>query len=193
MGRSWHPGCTPMCRFGRPPLEDPRVLDLWLDYRLDWFLLVTLAVGGLLGAQLYLRRARRITVPWSAWRLLVLCLLTGGVLAEWAGEAGRTRLRGMLEGAAPTYAGALERAGHAALRLNATGSDSLYRALLGLQRSWVAANPSIHAMYTLRTLPNGRIVHLVDVESDRDGDERAGGMWRGSVPLGREYDRDIGS
>ncbi|HEY9443270.1 MAG TPA: hypothetical protein VIQ25_08570, partial [Gemmatimonadales bacterium] len=80
------------------------MLDLWLGYRLDWFLLAALAVGGLLGAQLYLRRARGIALPWSAWRLLVLCLLTGGVLAEWAGEAGRTRLRGMLEGAAPTYA-----------------------------------------------------------------------------------------
>ena len=93
------------------------MLDLWLGYRLDWFLLAALAVGGLLGAQLYLRRARGIVLPWSAWRLLVLCLLTGAVLAEWAGEAGRTRLRGMLEGAAPTYAATLERAGHATLRL----------------------------------------------------------------------------
>ncbi|MFL5516966.1 MAG: response regulator [Gemmatimonadales bacterium] len=167
------------------------MLDLWLDYRLDWFLLVTLAVGGLLGAQLYLRRARRIAVPWSAWRLLVLCLLTGGVLAEWAGEAGRTRLRGMLEGATPTYAAALERAGHASLRLDATGSDSLYRVLLGLQRSWVAVNPSIHAMYTLRTLPNGRTVHLVDVESDQSGDGHPAGERRRSAVLGREYDGDV--
>jgi two-component system, sensor histidine kinase and response regulator len=191
-GHSWHHGCTPICRFGRHPLEDNRVLDLWLGYRLDWFLLATLAACGLLGAQLYLRRARGIVVPWSAWRLLVVCLVAGAVLAEWAAEAGRTRLRGMLEGAAPTYAVALERAGHATLRLDATGSDSLYRVLLGLQRSWVAANPSILAMYTLRVLPNGRIVHLVDEESDRAGDGRAGGTRRGGVSLGREYEGDLG-
>ncbi|HKU62272.1 MAG TPA: response regulator [Gemmatimonadales bacterium] len=166
------------------------MLDLWLGYRLDWCLLATLAVGGLLGAQLYLRRARGIAVPWAAWRLLVVCLIAGAVLAEWAAEAGRTRLRGMLEGAAPTYAAALERGGHAGLRFDATATDSLYRALLGLQRSWVAANPSIHGMYTLRLLPNGRIVHLVDAESDRGGAERAPGARR-NVPLGREYDGDI--
>ena len=51
------------------------MLDLWLGYRLDWFLLATLAISGLLGAQLYLRRARGIVVPWSAWRLLVVCLV----------------------------------------------------------------------------------------------------------------------
>jgi len=167
------------------------VLDLWLGYRLDWFLLATLAVGGLLGAQLYLRRARGIVVPWSAWRLAVVCLIAGAVLAEWAGEAGRTRLRGMLEGPAPTYAAALERGGHGTLRLDATGSDSLYRVLLGLERSWVAANPSIHAMYTLRLLPNGRLVHLVDIESDRGGSESVGGERRRSVPMGREYDGDV--
>ena len=57
---SWHHGCTPVCRFGRHPLEDPGLLDLWLGYRLDWFLLAALTVGGLLGAQLYLRRVRGI-------------------------------------------------------------------------------------------------------------------------------------
>ena len=168
------------------------MLDLWLGYRLDWFLLAALAVGGLLGAQLYLRRARGIVLPWSAWRLLVLCLFTGGVLAEWAGEAGRTRLRGMLGGAAPTYAAALERGGHATLRLDVTGSDSLYRVLLGLQRSWVAANPSIHAMYTLRTLPNGRVVHLVDVESDQGGEGPRTAERRRTVALGREYEGNVG-
>jgi two-component system sensor histidine kinase/response regulator len=168
------------------------VLDLWLGYRLDWFLLAACGVGGLLGAQLYLRHGRGIVLPWSAWRLLVLCLAAGAVLAEWAGEAGRTRLRGMLEGAAPTYAAALQRDGHSALRLDATVSDSLYRSLLGLERSWVAANPSIHAMYTLRTLPNGRIVHLVDVEADHRGEAHWAGERRRAVPLGREYDGEIG-
>jgi PAS domain S-box-containing protein len=166
------------------------VLDFWLDYRLDWILLAVLAAGSLLGAQLYLRHARRIAVPWSAWRLLVVCLAAGAVLAEWAGEAGRTRLRGMLEGATPVYAAAFERGGHEALRLDASGSDSLYRALLGLERSWVAANPSIHAMYTLRTLPNGRVVHLVDVEADHHGDAHRD-AGRGTVPLGREYTGEL--
>jgi two-component system, sensor histidine kinase and response regulator len=166
------------------------LLDLWLAYRLDWFLLATLAVGGLLGTQLYLRRARGVVVPWSAWRILILCLAAGAVLADWAVEAGRTRLRGMLEGAAPTYAAALERSGHAALRLDSSGSDSLYRALRGLERSWMAANPSIEAMYTLRTLPNGRIVHLVDVEADGRAD--ASGDVRRAVPSGRAYEGEIG-
>jgi PAS domain S-box-containing protein len=166
------------------------VLDLWLDYRLDWLLLAAIAIGGLLGAQLYLRRARGVVVPWSAWRLLVVCVAAGAILAEWAGEAGRTRLRGMLEGAAPTYASALEKAGHGALRLDASSSDSLYRTLLGLERSWVAANPSIHAMYTLRALSNGRVVHLVDVEADHRGDPSEGNGR--SAPLGREYDSALG-
>src|SRR6185437_5373691 len=85
-----------------------------------------------------------------------------------------------------------ERGGHATLRLDVTGSDSLYRVLLGLQRSWVAANPSIHAMYTLRTLPNGRVVHLVDVESDQGREGPPTAERRRSVALGREYEGTVG-
>jgi hypothetical protein len=161
------------------------VLDLWLDYRLDWILLAALGFCGLAVAHVYLRRLRGIAVHWSAWRLLVVCLLSGALLAEWAGEAGRHRLRGMLEGTAPTYARELERLGHSRLRLDAPPTDSLYRSLIETEKSWLSANPAIYDIYTLRALPNGRVILLVDSETDVDRDGRYAGVRERRTPLGQ--------
>ncbi len=168
------------------------MLDLWLDYRLDWILLAALGICGLGVAHIYLRRLRGVAVPGSAWRLTVLCLLTGAILAEWAGEAGRHRLRGMLEGSAPAYARELERLGHSRLRLDARPTDSLYRTLIEVEKSWLAANPSLHDIYTLRALPNGRVILLVDSETDYDRDGRYTGARERRTPLGQSYDGEIG-
>ena len=168
------------------------MLDLWLDYRLDVILLATLGVCGLGVAHAYLRRLRGVAVPGSAWRLVVVCLAAGAILAEWAGEAGRQRLRGMLEGTAPAYARELERLGHSRLRLDAQPTDSLYRSLIEVEKSWLAANPALHDIYTLRALPNGRVILLVDSETDYDRDGRYGGVRERRTPLGQAYDGAIG-
>ena len=46
-------------------------------------------------------------------------------------------------------------------------------------------------MYTLRTLPNGRTVHLVDVESDQSEYGRPTRERRRSEVLGREYEGQV--
>ncbi len=162
------------------------MLAAWLHYRLDWLALALLGVVGLGITHSFLRRTHGTGAPGSAWRLLGFFLLTAFVVADWAGESGRQRLRSLLEGLAPTYALELEHRGHSRLRLDAAPTDSLYRELLGIQHLWLAANPTVADIHTFRVLPNGRVVLMLDTENDHDGDGRQVGERETRTPLGRE-------
>ena len=167
------------------------MLAFWLQYHLDWAVLALLGVASLGATHVLLRRTHGVGTPASTWRLLGCFLLAGFLLAGWAGEAGRQRLRGLLQGMAPTYAVEMERRGHSQLRLDTPPDDSLYLELINAQKLWLEANPAVSNVYTFRVLANGLVVLLVDSETDYDRDGRLVGAREARTPLGTALD-DVG-
>ena len=127
--------------------------------------------------------------PASTWRLLGFFLFAAYLLADWAGDAGRERLRSLLQGMAPTYAVEMERRGHSQLRLDTPPDDSLYLDLINAQKVWLDANPAVSNVYTFRVLANGMVVRLVDSETDYDRDGRYAGEREARMVLGAASDQ----
>jgi two-component system sensor histidine kinase/response regulator len=164
------------------------VLEVWLRYRLDWVAFALLGVAGLGVTHAFMRRTHGFGAPASTWRLLGFFLFAAYLLADWTSDAGRERLRSMLQGMAPTYAVEMERRGHSQLRLDTPADDSLYLELVNAQVLWLDANPAVSNIYTFRVLPNGRVVLMIDSETDYDRDGRYVGEREARAPLGAEYD-----
>jgi two-component system sensor histidine kinase/response regulator len=164
------------------------VLDVWLQYRLDWVAFTLLGLVALGGTHVFLRRTHGVGAPAATWRLLGCFVLAAFFLADWTRDAGRARLRSLLEGMAPTYAIEMERRGHSQLRLDTPPNDPLYLELIDAQVMWLDANPAVSDIHTFRVLPNGRVVRMIDSETDFDRDGRYSGDREARSPLGAAYD-----
>jgi PAS domain S-box-containing protein len=165
------------------------VLAVWLQYRLDWVVLALLGLIGLGATHALLRRTHGVGAPASTWRMLGFFLFAAFLLADWTGDAGRARLRSLLQGMAPTYAVEMERRGHSQLRLDTPPEDSLYLELINAQKLWLDANPAVSNVYTFRVLANGMVVRIVDSETDYDRDGRYDGAHEARMPLGTAYNQ----
>jgi signal transduction histidine kinase/CheY-like chemotaxis protein len=106
---------------------------------------------------------------------------------ERAAEREKGNLRSLVQGMAPTYAVELERLGHAELPLDAPPDDPRYLRLLDAQVRWLAANPAIADIYTMRLRPDGEVVLVVDAETDYDRDGVIRGDREERTALGEVY------
>jgi PAS domain S-box-containing protein len=164
------------------------VLALWLQYRLDWVAFALLGIAALGVTHAFMRRTHGFGAPASTWRLLGFFLFAAYLLADWTRDTGRERLRAMLQGMAPTYAVEMERRGHGQLRLDTPPDDPRYLELIQAQIVWLEANPAVSDIYTFRVLPNGRVVRMIDSETDYDRDGRYTGQHEVRRRLGTEFD-----
>lgn len=103
-----------------------------------------------------------------AWLLLATVLVAGKYLVDHAGLRERIRLRTRIEGLAPTYAGELQRMGHAQIDLNTAPDDPRYLAMIEAQIRWLKVNPGVADVYTFRRHRDGNQL-IVDSETDYDG------------------------
>ena len=108
----------------------------------------------------------RARLPRAAWLILVLTLAGGWFLVDRAGRAERDKIQQLLCAMAPTYALEMMRMGHAAMTLDTPADDPLYQRLLAAERQWCAANPTANDIYTMRKLPDGKNVFIVDAATD---------------------------
>ena len=102
-----------------------------------------------------------------AWLLLVTVLVGGWFLVDQAGSRERARLQKRIEGLAPTYAGELERMGHAQITLDTPPDDPRLLAMIDAQLRWLKVNPGVTDIYTFRRHPDGNQL-FVDSETDYD-------------------------
>ncbi len=154
----------------------------------DFVLLAAAALGGTFALATVTRQRH------SRW--LAFATLAGGLALGWFGieQAGRRAAREVerLVGAmAPTYARELELLGHAALPLDVAADDPRYLAIIAAQKRWLEVNPRVADIYTFRRLPDGRIVLLVDSETDYDHDGRFAGEREARTPVGEVYEPKI--
>lgn len=138
----------------------------WLHGQSQFLLL---AAGCLLGFGTHhgwLRRKPGVRHPWLAWVLAALVLGLGWQLAEQAAEREKRQIQTVTEGFARLYAHETAGLGHAWLASDAAPDDPLYLALIEAEKGWLAINPAVNDIYTLRKKADGANAFLVDSETD---------------------------
>ncbi len=142
----------------------------------DYWCFVLIALGCFAVVAAGLRRKRpRAHLSRAFWLSLTALLIAGYFYVEAADRRPQQRLIALLEGIALTYAVELTRMGHAELRVETAANDPRYLAMIEAQRRWVLANSVISDIHTFRRGDDGRVMLLVDAETDYDGD----GIYRG--------------
>lgn len=139
----------------------------WRDYL--WFGLIALVFWWTL-VWFLARRERPVKLPRACVLALVGVLLTGVWYVDFAGRRPHDKLVALFEGMAPIYAAELSRMGHADLDIEMAANDPRYLEMIEALKRWVELNPLVSDIYTFRRLPDGRVVLLVDAETDYDGD-----------------------
>jgi signal transduction histidine kinase/DNA-binding response OmpR family regulator len=153
--------------------------------QVDYILFAIASLGLFAALQVRGRIARRALRRLTVSAALVLAILGGGwFLVQRAGQQARAWTEKMMCGYVPTYAEELTRMGHAQVTLEVAADDPRYLAMIDAEKRWLAANPSIADIYTFRKRADGKIVLLVDSETDYD--------HNGSIEGEREKRTDIG-
>ena len=141
----------------------------------------------------WLMRRRFARLRSATWLLMLAIVGLGWWTVNEAGRNERKRIEAMVGGMAPTYAQTLQAMGHAKISPETSRDDPAYLAMIEAEKRWLKANPAAHDIYTMRKLPDGRKVFIVDSETDYDGN----GVFEGEVEertaIGEEYDeKDAG-
>jgi signal transduction histidine kinase/CheY-like chemotaxis protein len=168
------------------------MMETVLTWRLDALAFLALSLGAMVVLHRWLHRRHDATLSRTAWILVGLVLVAGVVFAEREGGRERARILSMLSGFAPTYAHELEQFGHAKLGSDTPSDDLSYLRMIEAQKSWLAVNPNVADIYTFRRLPDGRIVFVVDSETDYDGDGDYDERREARTPLYEPYDGPVG-
>jgi len=147
------------------------MMEALLDWRLDALCFAVVSLGALVVVHRWLALRHRTALAARAWITVLLVVVGGMLLAEREGARERTRILSMLSGFAPTYAHELEQFGHAAIGPDTPPDDPSYLRMIEAEKSWLAVNDNVADVYTFRRLADGRIVLVVDSETDYDGDD----------------------
>lgn len=159
-----------------------------LQFRVD---LIGFTVMVLLGAMVVHLLLRGMTpgqgLSRVSWALLLPLILTVAWASEIAGHHEKERLRNSLSGLAPTYAAEMQKLGHWKLPLDAPPDDPLYLKLIEAQRRWLSLNPAIDDIYTMRIRDDGKLVLVVDSETDYNRNGLIDEPREHRTPLGEVY------
>ncbi len=156
---------------------------------LDYPLFAAASLAAFLAIDVWLRRPeRKSRLPTGAWAFVALVLCVGWLLVDAAGNHEKKRIQNMVEGFAPTYALETTRMGHDRVGLQTRLDDPLYLALIDAQIRWLAVNPLVHDIYTFKKTPDGKIVLIVDSETDYDRNGVYEGERESRTPIGEVYE-----
>lgn len=117
------------------------------------------------------------------------CTAVIGVGSLWVGHGGRRaadQIRQQLSGLAPMFAVEAQRHGHALIELGATGYSPEYIELIESQKQWLAVNPNVADIYTVRKDEKGVWRFVVDSETDYDRNGVYEGVREQRTEIGEE-------
>ncbi len=133
------------------------------------------------------RRARLKRSRHLAWILLAVVLGLGWLYVEAVGKRAANDLERLISAMAPTYARELERMDHADVGLETPPEDPRYLAMIEAEKRWLSSNRIVSDIYTFRRLEGGRIVLVVDSETDYDRDGSFSGERESRTAIGEVY------
>ncbi|MET0262010.1 MAG: ATP-binding protein [Rariglobus sp.] len=162
---------------------------LILAGKLDVVLFALLSLAALLVSIRIIRRqhAARNHRPFT-FLLMTITVIAGISYAELADRAERNQIRLLVSGLAPTFAHELSSLGHANITLDTPPDDPGYLALIERQKAWLRLNPHVSDIYTYRRAPDGRVVFVVDSETDYDRDGEFSGEREERTSIGYPYE-----
>ncbi|TWT44024.1 Signal transduction histidine-protein kinase BarA [Phycisphaerae bacterium RAS1] len=156
---------------------------------LDYVVFVVVSIGVFI---FFVGRTRALTFEpaskFFAAAALVIVLVAGQFLVNWAGQREKQRLRTTLEVFAPLYADELQRLGHARITLDTPPDDPTYLELVEAQVRWLRVNAIAADIYTVRRLPDGKRVFIVDSETDYNRNGRYDDVRESRTRIGFPFD-----
>ena len=158
-----------------------------LPRHLDYVAFVVLLAAGLGALRSYLRR--RTGIPQRPWQWLALAAIATACWwpVNWAGTKAQQGIRDLLVDLAPLIADQLEQGGHHRITLRTPPDDPGYLALIETQRKLLRLAPHVSDIYTMRGTPDGKVVLVVDSETDYDRNGRIEGEREQRTPIGKPY------
>jgi len=139
-------------------------------------------------AQLLRRRQQPTRLPRVTWLIAAATLAVGWWAVEGAGRRAQQQGVGQIFSLAPTYAHELQRLGHSKLNLDTDPQDPQYLAMITAQIQWQELSPHAHDIHTIRKLPDGRHVLIVDSETDYDRDGGFDGPLEERTSIGAVFE-----
>jgi PAS domain S-box-containing protein len=127
------------------------------------------------------RGRRNGLTPHLTWVLAVVVLGCGWLFVEDSARLERQQMEQIVTGYAPTYAEEMGRLGHQEITSKTSPTDPHYWQLMADEKRWLAANPAAGNIYTLRKLPDGRIVRVVDSKPGNQNGTRMGEPYVGNA------------
>ena len=150
------------------------------------FLLAGLALVA--GVVVTLRRRRGGALPWPIWAAAGLLL----GLAWWPAKIGADRahreISVQMGDIAPVFADIMQQMGHSRITLATPPDDPVYRQLIETQIRLLKVSPAVSDIYTMRAGPDGKVVIIVDSETDYDRNGRIEGEREQRTAIGHVYD-----
>ncbi len=163
-------------------------IPFYLTENLDYLAFIAGVILAGLCLEVWLRKSRhraKLSVP--AWLLTIAILIGGWLTVQAATERERTRMHTLIFGFAPTYAVAMQHLQHEKITLETPPNDPRYLRLIEAQKRFLAANPTINDIYTMRRLPSGATALIVDSETDYNRDGRIEGARESRTSIGDVY------
>jgi PAS domain S-box-containing protein len=145
------------------------------------------AVGSVALWRLLPKWRRRARFPWPVWIAIAGVLASNWRVVDQAGKAAGQSIQHVVESLAPTYAIELARMNHHRVSGATAPDDPTYLAITEAIGKWQTANAFAQDIYTVRKLPDGRNVFIVDPETDYDRNGKFEGPTEQRTPIGKEF------
>lgn len=160
----------------------------WIKANADYLVFAGLWVGLFAIKCAWLARTgRQYAIFYREWFITALILIGGWFLVDYSTTQEHARIREMVSSLAPTYAQELELMGHARINEKTALDDPLYLSMIKAEIRWQKANPKVADIYTMRKLPDGRNVLIVDSETDYNHNGKYDGVQEQRTPIGEVY------
>ncbi len=163
-------------------------MQIWLAEQISFLIFVILCIAAFIIQYWWLQKVKFARLPWRVWIFAVLLLGVGWYLSEQAGHWEWNRIKSLTQDFARLYGDEMEKRGHWKLPSDVVGNDPLYLNLIETEKTWEKLNPDVSDIYTLRKLPNGKNVFIVDSETDYNHNGIYDGEREQRTPVGEVYD-----
>ena len=154
------------------------------DYLL--FLLAGLALFAAI--EVTLRRRRACSIPWPLGWAVALLLGLAWWPANNASDRAHEEIARQMGDIAPVFADVMEQMGHSRITLETPADDPLYLRLIETQIRLLRITPTVNDTYTMRRRADGKVVIVVDSETDYNRNGRIDGEREQRTPIGFVYD-----
>jgi len=160
----------------------------FLSHRIDVVIFtVLIALTIWLGRFAITHKRPGLRLPAVVFIISGVLTLAGIWLADYSGASERNEIGQRFGSLAPTLAYELESMGHNKIGPQTPADNPLYLALIERQKAWLKINSAVANIYTYRRLADGRIVVLVDSETDYDRNGRFEGDRERRSAIGEPY------